>query len=111
MMNCNLNDELLLALEDGRKMGEAFVHYSFPEGPNKNKVAVISNKRTGKAGMLYYNDSLGDVNFYLISFSKWEWAEAEGFTSAEIVSKLGKQVFRRVDRKEFPYMLCVEGDP
>tara|TARA_B100000470_G_C19496374_1_gene261102 strand:+ start:100 stop:426 length:327 start_codon:yes stop_codon:yes gene_type:complete len=107
----NLKDELLLALEDGRKIGETFVPYSFPEGPNKDKVAVISNKRTGKAGMLYYSDGLGDVTFYLISFQKWEWAEAEGFTSKEIVEKLGKQVFRRVDRKEFPYMLATAGDP
>jgi len=110
-MNRNLNDEILYALEDGRRIGETFVHYSFLEGPNKHKVAVISNKRTGKAGLLYYNDGLGDVTYYVISFRKWDWFEAEGFTSSDIVKKLGKHVFLRVPRKEFPYMLATEGDP
>tara|TARA_Y100000310_G_C20022095_1_gene507860 strand:- start:36 stop:368 length:333 start_codon:yes stop_codon:yes gene_type:complete len=110
-MNCNLNEEVLNTLEKGRKIGEAFIHYSFPAGPNKDKIAVISNKRTSKAGMLFYNESDGDITYYLISFSKWDWYETEGFTSAEIIKKLGKDVFLRVNEKEFPYMLSTCGDP
>jgi hypothetical protein len=110
-MNLNLNAEVLKTLEAGRKIGEAFVHYSFPEGPNADRAVVISNKRTGKAGMLLQKMLTGNIKYYLICFSKWNWAETEGFTSSEIVTKLGNQVFKQVKETQLPYMLACEGDP
>jgi len=110
-MNSTLNAEVLKTLEAGRKIGEAFVHYSFPKGPNADQAVVISNKRTGKAAMLHQKQSGSQIKYYLISFSKWSWAETEGFTSSEIVSKLGDQVFLPVKEKDVPYMLACMGDP
>jgi hypothetical protein len=39
-----------------------------------------------------------------------KWMETEGWTTEEIVGKLGKEVFKRVRKHDFAYHLCMEGD-
>ena len=109
-MNEKLSAAIANAIAHGKSIGDRFITSEFDSGPNLDLCAVVSCPRTRKAGLVYYSESFGDVHHYLISFRKMKWMETEGWTTEEIVGKLGKEVFKRVRKHDFAYHLCMEGD-
>ena len=114
-MNLLLEKKADDLVQKGWSLGEKFKRISFSEGPNADRIILISNPRTGKAGLLAV-DSKSEVKqckCFLISFKRWSWAEAEGFTGAELLDKFVDEtgIFKEWKVDELPYALSIEGDP
>ena len=109
-MNKKLNDAITSIMNKGETLSEPCAKYEFSEGPNRDRCAVISNRRTHKAGIIHYSEQLDNITYHLLSFRKINWLEAEGWTTGEILGKMGKQVLKAIDREQFPYALSIEGD-
>ena len=114
-MNLLLEKKADEVVQRGWALGEKFKRVSFSEGPNADRIILISNPRTGKAGLILVDSksSAKKCKGFLISFKKWSWAEAEGFTGAELLEKFDDKsgIFREWKIEEFPYALSIEGDP
>lgn len=97
-------------MDKGGHLKEPFVRYDFDSGPNRDRCTVVSNRRTQKAGIVFYSEESDDITYHLLSFRKLNWLETEGWTTKEILSKMGKEVLREVSKIDFPYVLSIEGD-
>ena len=109
-MNNKLNDAIESIMDKGDTLSEPFAKYEFSEGPNRDRCAVISNRRTHKAGIIHYSEQLDNITYHLLCFKKINWLEAEGWSTGEILGKMGKEVLKAIDGDLFPYALSVRGD-
>ena len=114
-MNLLLEKKADDLVQKGWSIGEKFKRISFSEGPNADRIILISNPRTGKAGIIAVNSKSEkkSCKCFLISFKRWSWAEAEGFSGEELVEKFADDsgIFKEWKMDELPYALSVEGDP
>jgi hypothetical protein len=109
-MNIKLNTAVDEMMGRGLMLGEPFKRYDFDSGPNRDRCTVVSNRRTQKCGLIHYSDMSEEISYHLLSFRKLNWLETEGFTTKHILGKMGKDVLKQIDKREFPYALSIEGD-
>ena len=63
---------------------------------SKLETYVLANKNINKAILIGQNKN-DDIKCYQIDMKKWFWAEAEGFTTDEIIEDLFDEIFIQCD--------------
>ena len=72
---------------------------------------ILSNKSEEKAviiGRVEINGS-SIISTFIINVRKWRWAEAEGFTKDQMITKMGSEIFSVIELSDVSRYLAGKG--